>query len=183
MAIKSYGEVWSCRAVLSPTHVQTNRPNKLQHLQLKKLNSGVLLSSKIWQSLSRTGLGFSVNWEPANVLWLRLYSSLGCFEDVKWAQGNLRGMIWHFSHSANRIRKVVNCHWRFWYLLIKKTICKQYMQPAVAICGAVLFGWQSCLISSTQNLHCLFSRLSHPGLPSCLDQQLQSHRAGMDVHF
>lgn len=61
MAIRSYGEVWSCRADLSPTHVQTNRPNKLQHLQLKKLNSGVLLSSKIWQSLSRTGLGFSVN--------------------------------------------------------------------------------------------------------------------------
>lgn len=44
----------------------------------------------------------------------------------------------------------------------------QYLQAAVAVYGAALFGWQGCLISSTQNLPCLFHRLSHPGLSSLL---------------
>lgn len=110
------------------------------------------------------GWVFSVNQEPVNVLWLRLCSNLGCFEDVKRAEGDLWEMTWPFSMTANRIRKVMNCHWRFWYLLIKETICMQYLQAAVAVYGAALFGWQGCLISSTQNLPCLFHRLSHPGL-------------------
>lgn len=79
------------------------------------------------------------------------------------AEGDLWKMTWHFSITANRIRKVMNCHWRFWYLLLRKTICEQYLQPAVAI-----YGWQSCLIFSTQNLHYLFYRLVHPGLSSFL---------------
>lgn len=89
------------------------------------LNSGVLLSFKIvWQSLSSTGLGFLSQLRASQC---SLYSSLGCFKDAKRAEGDLWELPWHFSITANSIRKVMNCHWRFWYLLIKKTICKQYL--------------------------------------------------------
>lgn len=187
MAIRSYSEAWPC---YQPT-CKRNKTKKPQHLQLK--NSTLVFCCPLKQfgkaSLAQ-GWVFSANWEPVNALWLRLCSNLGCLKDVKRAEGDLWEMTWHFSMAANRIRKVMNCHWRFWYLLIKKTICMQYLQAAVAVYGGELFGWQSSLISSTQNLHCLFQRLSHPGLSippgssSCSAglRSCRRHKAGMDVH-